>query len=38
MEKALENLKKAEYMYLDMNVTSKSYWLAHIRVIMANLG
>jgi tetratricopeptide (TPR) repeat protein len=36
-EEALENLKKAEAMYLEMNVTPKSYWLTRARVALAKL-
>jgi tetratricopeptide (TPR) repeat protein len=35
-EKAVENLKKAEAMYLEMKVTPKSHWLARTQAALAN--
>ena len=37
-EEALETLKKAEALYLEMKVTPKSYWLARTREALAKLG
>jgi len=36
-EEALENLKKAESMYLDMKVTPRSHWLARTREALGRL-
>jgi tetratricopeptide (TPR) repeat protein len=37
-EQALENLKNAEKMYLDMGLDSRSYWLARTQEAKARLG
>jgi tetratricopeptide (TPR) repeat protein len=36
-KEAMENLKKAEEMYLDMKVSPDSYWLTRTREAMARL-
>ncbi|MDD3717385.1 MAG: hypothetical protein PHP28_01825 [Actinomycetota bacterium] len=36
-EEALESLRKAEEMYLEMGVTPDSYWLARTRKALARL-
>ena len=35
-DKAIENLKKAEALYLEMKVTPKSYWLVRTQAGLAN--
>jgi class 3 adenylate cyclase/tetratricopeptide (TPR) repeat protein len=37
-EEALEHLKKAETMYLEMKITPKSYWLKRTQEALAKLG
>jgi predicted negative regulator of RcsB-dependent stress response len=37
-EEALESLKKAEAMYLEMKVTPQSYWLKRAQEALAKLG
>ncbi len=37
-EEALENLKKAESLYLEIKVTPKSYWLKRTQEALAKLG
>jgi len=37
-EEALENLKKAEALYLEMEVTPKSYWLTRTKDALKKLG
>jgi tetratricopeptide (TPR) repeat protein len=37
-EEALENLKKAESMYLEMEITPESYWLKRTQEALAKLG